>query len=146
MNSYSSRYSDSNLLQPAATDGVYEENTLHTSHFLVLHSTYFNVARDRLKIFVRIALFTVSIIFLFILLIFIFVFIFRVGWFGKKCNVLSANEELGTFDRQQSSHRFVSPISSTTTRSQRPLRSSSRSPPATAGPRICMTSTSPTRL
>ena len=33
----------------------------------------------------------------------------------------------------------MSPKSSTTTTSQRPLKSSSRSPPATAGPRTCMT-------
>ena len=33
----------------------------------------------------------------------------------------------------------MSPTSSTTTRSQRPLKSSSRSPPATAGPQTCMT-------
>ena len=33
----------------------------------------------------------------------------------------------------------MSPTSSTTTRSQRPMKSSSRSPPATAGPQTCMT-------
>ena len=33
----------------------------------------------------------------------------------------------------------MSPTCSTTTRSQRPLKSSSRSPPATAGPLTCMT-------
>ena len=35
--------------------------------------------------------------------------------------------------------QVMSPASSTTTRSQRPLKSSSRSLPATAGPQICMT-------
>ena len=38
----------------------------------------------------------------------------------------------------------MSPKSSTTTTSQRPLKSSSRSPPATAGPRTCMTGKSVT--
>ena len=37
------------------------------------------------------------------------------------------------------SHNSVSPTSSTTTTSQRPLTYLSRSPPATAGPQICMT-------
>ena len=35
--------------------------------------------------------------------------------------------------------QVMSPTSSTTTRSQRPLKSSSKSPPATAGPQTCMT-------
>ena len=35
--------------------------------------------------------------------------------------------------------QVMSPTSSTTTTSQRPLKSSSKSPPATAGPRTCMT-------
>ena len=38
----------------------------------------------------------------------------------------------------------MSPTSSTTSTSQRPLKSSSRSPPATAGPRTCMTGKSVT--
>ena len=35
--------------------------------------------------------------------------------------------------------QVMSPTSSTTTTSQRPLKSSSRSPPATASPQLCMT-------
>ena len=42
--------------------------------------------------------------------------------------------------------QVMSPSSSTTTTSQRPLKFSSRSPPATAGPRTCMTRRSVTML
>ena len=97
------------------------------------------------------ALFTVSLIFLFILLIFIF--IFHVGWFDEKSHVLFREWGVRHVGREQSSHSFrklkrrvVNPtrfqrrlMVSTTTRSKRPLKSSSKSPPATAGPQTCMT-------
>ena len=55
----------------------------------------------------------------------------------------SAKEELGTLAENNPLTSYE-PNSSTTTRSQRPLKSSSRSPPATAGPRTCMTKSSVT--
>ena len=64
--------------------------------------------------------FDLSPIFYFILLI--FYFIFHVDRFGGR-----------------SPSQVMSPTSSTTTTSQRPLKFSSRSPPATRGPRTCMT-------
>ena len=42
------------------------------------------------------------------------------------------------FGQQRASHRLWAQTSWTTTTSQRPLKSSSRSPPATRGPRTCM--------
>ena len=76
-------------------------------------------------------LFTVSLIFYFILLI--FHFIFHVGRFGENSPVRF--RDWSTTPLSQ----VMSPNSSTTTTSQRPLKFSSRSPPATAGPRTCMT-------
>ena len=61
-------------------------------------------------------------------------------WVGSMRSLIciSASEELGTMARTILS-QVMSPTPSTTTRSRRPLKSSSRSPPATAGPQTCMT-------
>ena len=103
-----------------------------TSHFLVLHSTHFNVARDigstvlraRHPCIIRMvllswhsstlhsALFTVSLIFFFIFLIFIFVSIFHVGWFGEEYLVRFREWEVRHSGREESS-QVMSPTSST---------------------------------
>ena len=137
-----------------------EQNTFHASHFLVFHRTHFNVARgigsrwlfasrhprfmrsvcsDLLSI-LHFAFFTVSLI-LFILLIFIFIFHVSV-----RREVLCALPRMRgkTLWPTKPFSQVVSPTSSTISTSQRPLKSSSRSLPVTAGPRICMTGKSVT--
>ena len=81
-------------------------------------------------------LFTVSLIFHFIHRIFIFTF--NVGRFGENSCALPRMRSLTLWSTTPLS-QVMSPNSSTTTTSQRPLKFSSRSPPATAGPRTCMT-------
>ena len=66
------------------------------------------------------ALFTVSLIFLVILLIFIFVF--HVGWFGEKYSVHFREWRVRPSGQQRPLSQVMSSTSSTTTRSQRPLK------------------------
>ena len=67
-------------------------------------------------------------------------------WVGSERSTLcaSANEELGTSADNTPLTGYEPKKTSTTTTSQRPLKSSSRNPPATAGPRTCMTGKSVT--
>ena len=101
-----------------------------------LHPCFMRSVCSDLSSTLHFALFTVSLIFLFILLIFIF--IFHVGRFGEVPCALPRMRSLALWPTTPLS-QVMSPTSSTTSTSQRPLKSSSRCPPATAGPRTCMT-------
>ena len=132
----------------------------HTSHFLVFLCTQNSVARDigsrcspRRVIHVSYAwvvvrsdfpstlhsaLFTVSLIFYFILLIFIF--IFHVGRFGENSPVRFREWGVWLFGQQRPSHRLWPQLLWRLPHLRNHwMKSSSRSPPATAGPRTCMT-------
>ena len=67
-------------------------------------------------------------------------------WVGSERSYPVRFREWGVrhYGRQHPSHKLWAQKSSTTTTSQRPLKSSSRNPPATASPRTCMTGKSVT--
>ena len=139
--------------QSAATDkGVWTVHP-HTSHFLAFVRTHDSVPRDIgstcsahrvihvscgcaswFSSTLHFALFTVSLIFLLILLIFIF--IFHVGRFGEKYPC-ALPRRVRHFGRQHPSHTSWAHSLRRLLHLRDPLKSSSRSPPPTAGPRTC---------
>ena len=72
-------------------------------------------------------------------ILFFFIFIFHVGWFDEKSHAHFRQWGVRHYGREKTFSQAMSPTSSITTTSQWPLTYSSRSPPATASPSICMT-------